>query len=173
MTDRISFQGKLSDSEIDAGLALASSGSSRLVRHAMTLLLFAYGVWISITSDSFVLLGIATLLLYVGVLIRQPLGHRFRETRRTDKRFSMPIHGVASNEGIEINGDGFSHFLPWSEYLYYKASPDMMVFYRSGLTLSLFSRTEFTSDSDWQTFQQLVQRHVAEYPKGRYTAQPS
>jgi hypothetical protein len=170
---RVSFQGTLSETEIDEGIALTSQGFSRIVRIGMVLLLLAYGVWVAVTADSFILLGIATLALYLGVLIRQSLGHRFHEMSRTDKRFSLPLHGIVSNLGIEVKGDGFAHFLPWSEYLYYKMSPTMVLFYRTGSILSLFPRTYFASDSEWQAFQQIVQHHVAEYPKGHsYTIQP-
>lgn len=169
----IPFQGKLSEAEIDEGIALTSQGFSRIVRIGMALLLLAYGVWVAVSAGSFILLGIATLALYLGVLIRQSLGDRFHEMSRTDKRFSLPLHGLVSDLGIEVKGDGFAHFLPWSEYLYYKMSPTMVLFYRSGAVLSLFPRTYFASNTEWQAFQQMVQRHVAEYPKGHsYTIQP-
>lgn len=170
----ILFAGQLTESDIHRAVALFSSEQRRWLWYGVLLLTFGYSVWQVFNAETFIALGIVTVVMYIGVFWSQPLLQRCLDLFRTDKRLQIALEGQATVHGISTKGKGYTQFTPWSAFLYFRCVDDMVALIRAGGAISPYPRSLFQSESDWNHFRMQVKISVAELPKRHtYTIQPT
>lgn len=89
------------------------------------------------------------------IFIRGP-----QQTLKENRMFQGDMYGTADEEGIVINGNGFTSRLLWKAYIAYKLQGDVLLLYQSPQSFNVFPRSHFESNAVWEQFKVLVREQI-------------
>lgn len=168
----IPFKGQLDRAVFFRAVRLANRGSGP-GRTVSLLALAAVGVAIYfavqsyltdpvIDSANIVRLGFALLLM--GIFLGFPYVLAYYQAARLWKNPAMRnlISGRAHDRGITYTNTNPFRSVSWSHFARLRLKPDLVALLTSDGVLTVFPRTFFKSEADWDKFRQLVQSKLGQ-----------
>jgi hypothetical protein len=80
---------------------------------------------------------------------------------KNTKSYQKPMSGIVMSHQIDFQGAHSQGSVSWEAYFDYKRSSNMLLLYQSPNVMSIFPRTFFDDDTDWETFVKLVEDKVS------------
>ncbi len=124
----------------------------------------------SILSDFRNELGVASAML-LGIAVLLTGFEIIRERKRWRQQFAgqdagstgvfESFEGAISQDGLTIRKGSMSVMRPWSDFAYFRAVNDVLVFWNKvGYEADVLSRQQFESDKDWLLARRMAEHHL-------------
>ena len=168
----IEFQGQYDRRLLQRAVALGTTPSTpRLILRWLLVALAVAGLIFIVvyvaTSGEFNWLRVGRLLVGYALLAYfalQPFFAPRRAAAQLWKRVEQnrTCTGRITSAGITFAGEYVTREIPWDRFMRVRKSGDLVVLMTADRTLTIFPRSFFASDADWQRFRQLVDYRVKE-----------